>query len=168
MPWGDYGAILLSGMVTRPDDSGRVGVERTGPFVPPITIAGISTPIVTEDFRATLADSDLAGVSFRAANKRRIVRLDWTSWDRTAPEPQRYPAGGEPENYILGRKHDEALANEIGPLWELVLDHTLDNPGDADIIRKQPTNFTRILVSDRARTWLSSHAAEWIMFTPDD
>src|SRR5437588_831065 len=83
MPWGDYGAMLLSGMTSRPDTQGRLPVERTGPFVPPITIAGVSDVIVTDSFRALLEQSGLRGLEFRETVLKRVVRVDWRRWDLT-------------------------------------------------------------------------------------
>jgi hypothetical protein len=42
-PWGDYGNILVHGMSAHAGRSmdGRIRLERTGPFVPPITFPGI-------------------------------------------------------------------------------------------------------------------------------
>ena len=48
--------------------------------------------------------------------------MEWERWDRDASEPPEYPEGGEPEGYILDRPHDERTAEEMGPLWEVVLD----------------------------------------------
>lgn len=162
MPWGDYGSILLTGMTTRPDESGRIGIERTGPFVPPITVMGISDVVVTDAFRMELERSELQGFGFAPTVVKRVVRLDWRSWDITAPEPLRYPAGGEPENYILGRKHVPALVDEIGPLWEVTIEEVLESPGSADFVRSAPTKFSRIYVSDVARSWLEQHAGDWL------
>lgn len=164
MPWGDYGDMLLTGMVTRPDAEGHRGIERTGPFVPPITVAGISTRIVTESFRGELEASSLRGIDFRPTVLKRIVRLDWRSWDLTAEDPEKYPAGGEPENYVLGRKHQPEIATQVGPLWEAAVVGLLDEPGEADFVRTAPTEFSHVLVSEDARTWLEATAAEWVTF----
>jgi len=167
MPWGDYGAILLSGMTGPPDADGRLSIERTGPFVPSITVAGVSDVVVTDAFRAALEESGLAGLAFRETVLERIVRLDWRSWNLDAEDPERYPAGGEPENYILGRKHDPETAAEVGPLWELVVQRTLADPGDADFVRTASSPFSRVLTSERGRAWLDRHAGQWLSFEPD-
>ncbi len=78
-PWGDYGHILVSGMTERRTPDGRLPLLRVGPFVPPITIAGVSDLLVTDEFRTLLSSSDLTGVRLAEAWKKRIVRLDWRS-----------------------------------------------------------------------------------------
>ena len=41
-PWGDYGDVLVNGMSSGGrDDDGFIKLERTGPFIPPITFPGI-------------------------------------------------------------------------------------------------------------------------------
>lgn len=163
-PWGDYGNILVSGFTERRADDGRLPLLRVGPFVPPITVSGISDVIVTDAFRDRLANSGLKGLRFAEVWKKCVVKLDWRSWDLGADEPLRYPAGSEPENYILGRKHDQATADALGSLWEVVLDGTLDDPGHADIIRSAPSPFSSVLVSDGARAWLEDHSEGWLRF----
>jgi hypothetical protein len=97
-PWGDYGNILVSGLLDRDETSGLLLIERTGPFVPPISIGGLHSPlVVTDSFRRELERSGLTGFGFQPAVKQRIVRLAWERWDRSAAEPAEYPAEGEPE-----------------------------------------------------------------------
>lgn len=122
-PWGDYGEILLSGMTAHKPRTreGLLRLERTGPFVPPITLAGLGDLLITDAFRTSLEESPLAALAFRPVEKARIVRLRWEHWDWTADDPQEYPDGGEPEAYILDRPHDRELAMEIGPIWEVLL-----------------------------------------------
>jgi hypothetical protein len=125
MPWGDDGDMLLSGMTAHLDrEDGLLQLERTGPLVPPIAITGIdatgySQIVVTEEFKSLLETTDLCGARFLPVIKRHIVRLDWQLWDQTADEPAEYPDSGEPEDYILARPHDQAVADQMGALWEL-------------------------------------------------
>ena len=118
--WGDYADILVHGMsahLSRRD--GPLQLERVGPYVPPITFPGISDIVLTNAAKAFVA-SKLEGVSFRPIVLAKCVRIDWTAWDATRDEPVEYPEGGEPEDYILSRPHDAALASELGSFWELV------------------------------------------------
>jgi hypothetical protein len=163
-PWGDYGHMLVTGMAARESD-GTVAIERVGTFVPPIAIAALSDiMIVTDEFRGRLESSGLTGFSFAEARKKRIVRLDWRNWDVSAAEPRAYPAGGEPEGYILGRKHDAALADEIGPIWEVRVDEDAeDSVGDIARERRWPQP---IVVSNRAKNWLEAEAREWVRLEP--
>lgn len=165
-PWGDYGRVLISGLTAYPGEDGRLPVERTGPFVPPITIAGISDLLVTDAFRDSLARSSLRGFTFREAVVKRVVKLDWQAWDATAEDPVKYPAGGEPENYVLGRKHNPDVAAAVGRLWEVVISQPIAEPKDADLVRTAITPFSRILASDAAQDWLLSEARDGLSFEP--
>jgi hypothetical protein len=163
-PWGDYGDILLSGMTAhmpRTQD-GLLRLERTGPFVPPITLAGLGDLLVTDAFRVRLQQAPLAGLGFRPVDKTHIVHLEWEHWDQAADDPQEYPDGGEPESYILDRPHDPELAAQIGPLWEVILPGTGER-AEADLIRDQPAT-RHIYASQRAKDWLEQHAGDWLSF----
>ncbi|BDG05024.1 hypothetical protein [Anaeromyxobacter oryzae] len=175
-PWGDYGAILVHGMSGHLGRSGgRIQLERTGPFIPPVTLPGLGDVIVTDKVRRALG-REVPGLVFRPVEKARIVRLDWHTWDRTADEPPQYPQTGEPEDYILERQHDAAIAEQLGPLWELVpaVVPSIQVEGgrfnDAvydgeDFVRADPragVNF----VSARLMKAMSAVAAGWITFRP--
>jgi len=97
-PWGDYGEILMRGMTSHlPRTSeGLLQLERTAPFVPPITFPGIGDLVVTNDFGQRLDSSGLTGLSFMPVKKARIVKLEWERWDRKAASPVIYPHSGEP------------------------------------------------------------------------
>lgn len=99
---------------------GRIQLERTGPFIPPITLPGVGDVVVTSPARSDLERWCVGDLQFAPVHKARIVRLDWTSWSQTAAEPLAYPESGEPENYVLGRSHEDACASELGELFELV------------------------------------------------
>ena len=135
-PWGDYGQMLISGMsehLERKD--GLVQLERTGPYVPPISKSGLHNVIATDALRKKLEASGLAPLEFREVLKTRIVELHWEKWDLMAEEPPQelwevwdYSTEkpqkklvGEPEEFILQRPHNPRIAEEIGPLWEVVL-----------------------------------------------
>lgn len=126
-PWGDYGNVLTHGMAENDDDDSDdelverpILLERTGPFVPPITFPGVAAFVVDAGLRKQLKASGLGPLEFRKVEKKRIVRLDWHLWDRTASEPAQYPKSGEPEDFVLGRRHDPAVASAMGALWEVV------------------------------------------------
>jgi hypothetical protein len=185
MPWGDYGAILLSGMVCYRDrEQDSLQLERTGPFVPPITDSGSGSFIVTEVFKQKLEQSGLTGFTFKSVIKKRIVKLDWHLWDRELGEPPLYPAGGEPEDYILKRKHNSRIAEKIGNLWEIVVlkrgqverrktKKTTDRldydiyfvegtwPG-VDFIRAE--GIVYVYVTLKAKKWLDENAGDWLSF----
>jgi len=89
MPWGDYGSILASGMSAHlPRKDGLMQLERTGPFIPPISLPGIGDIIVTDAFRAELESSGLSGFTFAPVMKARIVELNWEAWaDEDGDQP---------------------------------------------------------------------------------
>jgi len=139
---------------------GVLQLERTGPFVPPISLPGVGDVVVTAKFRQAMKDSGvLRGVRFSEVMKARIVRLEWHTWDLRTKEPRAYPKGGEPEEYILGRPHNEKLAAEMGPLYEAIV----PSGGEAELYdRKQPWNYK---VRVKRGTWSGRHlfrAENWL------
>lgn len=120
-PWGDYGRILVHGMTTHlaPNADGRLRLERCAPFMPAATFPGFSL-VVTQTMRRHIEVAELRGVDFREVEKARIVALSWEQWDSAAPAPAEYPESGEPEDYVLGRPHDDALAEALGPLFQVL------------------------------------------------
>lgn len=182
-PWGDYGDILMAGMTSHLErEDGRLQLERTGPFVPPIALPGIGEIVVTDAFRSALEASGLSGMHFQPVIKTRIVRLNWEAWDATAPEPQEYPDTGEPEDYILLRPHDADLSAQMGDLWEICLEQhartervsgTSNIGGEeiylirsswdgTDVFRSEGVSF--VYVSDKAKSWLEATVPEWVTF----
>ncbi|MBI5501428.1 MAG: hypothetical protein HY907_14380 [Deltaproteobacteria bacterium] len=174
-PWGDYGHILVHGMtghLGRLD--GRLQLERTGPFIPPTTHPG-GRDIVLTDWAKRLLETSLAGLHFRSVSLAKIVHLDWRRWDPSAPEPAEYPQSGEPEDYILERKHDESLADEMGPVWELRpdIDPAIQDRGKfvVSAYRGQPLVRASELggysfVSAAMRDALERVGRPWIEFRP--
>jgi hypothetical protein len=164
VPWGDYGRMLVTGMAER-DADGIVAIERVGPFVPPVALYGLwDILVVTDGFRRQIEGSGLTGFSFAETRKKRIVRIDWRSWDLSAEDPEKYPAGGEPESYILGRKHNPQVAAELGPLWEVAIHGSVEDSTD-DFARAKGWR-RQIVVSDLAKDWLASEVGEWLSFEP--
>jgi hypothetical protein len=50
--WGDYGHILQHGMASHsPRIGGRLALERTGPFIPPVTLPGIGDVVLDSHAR---------------------------------------------------------------------------------------------------------------------
>jgi hypothetical protein len=169
-PWGDYGDILQHGMASLND--GRLVLQRTGPFVPPISFP---TPgvVVTDSLKRALEPCAFTGFQFREVIKERIVRLEWHRWSKATDAPQVYPASGEPEDYLIDQQHDADLAESLGPLWQLTIPETpgLQIEGSAlvdltkyhgqDLVQGNLWGYR--YVSRRLRSWLESNAGEWVV-----
>jgi hypothetical protein len=132
-PWGDYGYILTQGMAHR-GDSGILEIERTGPFVPAVTMPGIGEIVVTEKLRQTLGRSGLKGFSFETVVKRLIVSSDWNLWDQDADEPREHTESGEPEDYVLGQPHSVEADEQMGNLWALELNRDAQTQRERRIV----------------------------------
>jgi hypothetical protein len=118
--WGDFGDILVHGMTNHlPRENGSLQLERTGPFVPQIFFPGVSDVIVNDLVKLKLS-ALLPELLFRPVIKARIVQLNWHEWPATGEEPAVLPESGEPEDYVLAAPHSASLAEELGPLWEVV------------------------------------------------
>ena len=113
-----------------------------------------------------------SGFELRKVEKKRVVRLNWEHWDKKAEHPAKYPAGGEPENYVLGRKHDPTSADALGVLWEVAVSESpgLQIEGGAaldpakydgqDICRS--SQWGNVFVSVRLKEWLETQVGEWV------
>lgn len=184
-PWGDYGSILIHGMSAhlgrKGGDKGLIQLERTGPFVPPITFPGIGDIIVTNDMKQQMEQAGFRGITFRPVEKAHIANVPWHEWDLNADEPKYYPEGGEPEGFILNEPHSAELADSLGPIWEVVLTDS------AEVVRQtDPTSGETVFkyvagswngndlfsvsenyykyVSPRAKLWLEQHVGKWVSF----
>lgn len=173
-PWGDYGHILMHGMAAHMPRAGdKLRLERTGPFIPPISFPGIGDIVVTDRVRKALEAAEFVGIAFRPVVKARIVRLDWQRWNQTNDEPQFYPRTGEPEDYILGKRHSAELSRSLGRLWELLPTTVVGTASTRGwvVLRKRPrADLCRhrfradSFVSERLRKWLDLNFGEWVCF----
>jgi hypothetical protein len=182
--WGDYGDILQHGMTAHSSRvDGRLALERTGPYIPPITLPGIGDLILTFGTRKLLEGSGLTGFSFLPVEKTLIVELPWETWDLSKDEPPEIPESGEPEDYVLVRPHSPTAAAAIGDIWEVVVPRTatvlrptpvvrsykdlrldLSTWNGADLIRAQGYGST--LFSEGAKDWFSEQFGEYVQFDP--
>jgi|SRR5215813_1853514 len=180
--WGDYGDILQHGMTAHlPRLGGRLALERTGPYIPPITLPGIGDLVLTSQARGYLESSRLSGFSFVPVEKTLIAELHWEDWHLDAEEPQEFPETGEPEDYILGKPHSPTAASALGDLWEVVVPPTVtilrSRPvvtsyeelridmgtwNGADLIRGE--GYGSILFSERARNWFTEEWGRYVQF----
>jgi hypothetical protein len=180
--WGDYGRILQHGMTSRLSrEEGLLALERTGPFIPPITLPGIGDIVLTSAARESLEASGLRGFDFRPVRKVLIVELHWENWDLAAKEPQQFPDTGEPEDYILGQPNSPTASAELGELWEVVVPATatvlrpqrivysykelkldINTWNGSDLIRS--TGYGSILFTQVARDWFTENWGEYVEF----
>jgi hypothetical protein len=180
--WGYYGAILQHGMTARlRRAAGFLQLERAGPYMPPITFPGVEDVVLNSAGRRLLETSGLTGFTFQAVHKTRIVDLRWHDWDLTAAKPREVPASGEAEDYILERRPDSRIAEEMGDIWELVVPVTakigrarekvdsarelyleLGSWNGADIVRGN--GFGSPLVTERARAWFEEYLGGYTQF----
>jgi hypothetical protein len=181
-PWGDYGDILHHGMTSHLGrTNGLLSLERTGPYMPPITFSGIGDVVLNGRGRMLLEASGLTGFEFRPVHKAHIVRLPWQDWDLAADMPPILPESGEPEDYILEAPHDPQVADELGDVWELVV------PETAIIGRPRPivssfrdlhlevsswigtdlfrgSGFGGLLYTEHAKVWFEKNLAPYVAF----
>ncbi len=185
--WGDYGDILQHGMTDHLGPlNGRLRLERTGPFMPPITFPGISDVVVSSAGRTLLKKSGLSGFTFKQVNKARIVKLLWHEWDLTADAPAEYPESGEPEDYILARRPSARVAGEMGDIWELLvpvtartiilprkkgeffwrsyLDLSSWNGNDISRGAAAPGGYGSVFVAETAKLWFEKNLGDFVEF----
>jgi len=180
MPWGDYGDTLYTGFAYR-NKNDILCLERAGTFVPPIYEVALNILIVTDETKQKLEDSGLKGFTFSKAAIKKVVDIDWMSWDFEADEPTLYPHGGEPENYIKNRKHNVALADKVPMVWEVTMDNktlvgrkqcVVESSDELFIIENSWSGsdiFTSegclyIFFSAKARAWLEENLKEYAVF----
>lgn len=117
-PWGGYGSVLWHGF-----DSGAqslIELHRCGPFVPAITLVNQSL-VVWPSVALRFAQNFGENYSLRDVTIKKVVHLDWSSWDLEADCPPVEPGGGnEPEDFVLSRPNDPDIVHEIGSLTEIV------------------------------------------------
>jgi hypothetical protein len=180
--WGAYGDILQHGMTAHlPRTEGLLSLERSGPWMPPITFPGVGDVVLDASGRALLERSGLTGFEFRPVYKALIVDLRWEESDLAADEPPEYPETGEPEDYILEAPHDPDVAEQLGDVWELVIPVTavigrprlmvdsfhelhvqLDSWNGADLFRGN--GYGGVLCAERARLWFEDYLGQYVAF----
>lgn len=180
--WGDYADILQHGMTVQEDgDGGNLSLQRTAPFMPPITLPGIGDLLLTSGARRALESSGLTGFSLRPVKKTHIVELHWEDWDFDADELPEYPESGEPEDLIFERPHSPTAADALGEIWEVVVPTSarilrprrivesyrelkidLSTWNGADLIRGD--DYGGILFSERAREAFSERWDLYVQF----
>ena len=176
--WGDYGTILCNGRLRT--EGGEQRLDRTAPFVPPISFPPFSdgVVIVTSEARQKLEASGLSGVGeFRPVLLGKVVLVDWQKWDRSHPlDGEFLPSNGEPEEYILENPHDAEAAARIGPIWtwhpsrigkvlrENGVMRLESIMGKHDVFRLCDAGWKDIIVSENGRRCVGDILGDWVTF----
>lgn len=166
--------MLLNGMISGQTFLGDkiLEVTRVGPFVPPISFP-FGEMLVTEALKADITAA-FPDIAFRPTAYGKVTKIEWRSWDLTAEEPAKYPADGEPENYVERGKHNPDIAADMPALWaidvqprpELQMEGTQalfhNEIPDSDIFR----TFYLLFASERLAKFLLERVGQWVDCTP--
>ncbi len=178
-PWGDWGDILWSGFAPFDETTHRTYVERTGPFTPPLYIAS-SRFIFTDAAKQDYEKAGLGSLNFPyTLEKRKIVRIEWASWDKSQSFHAYVEDVMEPEDLIEGHPHDPELAQAMANLWLAEPQHEIHIAIDRDTpsrnrsdylsLRSQPPDdwdfmagigYGGFFISQRVKDWLDEHYSE--------
>ena len=177
-PWGDYGQVFVNGGYGRSeDDAAFWGLQRPGPYFPPIFFAG--GLIVTETSKTNFEKSGLKGFSFSEVPVVKAIYIPWHTWDLTAEDPKFYPEDQNPIGYLEDLPHDENLAATFETFWKLeytegAQEHRIkvdekcwhdriyliaSTWNGADFFHANETK--RIYISAKAFDWLRSNYEPW-------
>jgi hypothetical protein len=118
--WGDYSDILIHGLVDFDCERlvGTASLMRVDDWVPDIGLP-LGMMFVSQRLKLEIEKSKFHVLLGRQLQISKATRIGWRRWNLSAEEPERYPAGGEPENYILARKNHEETRLSIPSLWRL-------------------------------------------------
>ena len=155
--WATIAEIMFSGRNT----SGPILLERTGPFMPPITFPNVSHIVVSDHFKQMFEVSGFQGATFRPVIKSHIVELDWPSWDWSAKHPPNLPPSKKAEDYIRNRPHSPEMAELLGTIWEVKLrnvEFTKRTKSDWFRLKANPAS----VISQRLKDWLEMHFSTWV------
>lgn len=135
---------------------------RVGPFVPRLSFPW-GYCLFHADFADELSRDGFKGIGWGDVKYEKITNVPFHTWDWSSEVPPVYPAGGEPENYVLRRKHNDAIAKtmprlkaldvtqiEIGPLPDSLLTDGIDPGIDVFQLNGGWTTY----VSERLMSWL--------------
>lgn len=95
--WGDYGSILMQGMLQKQGDAYVLFA-----CTPLEHLIRPSIYLVCSTKMKTMMQTISSNITFFPCEIGRAVELDWRAF-RDKDEPEFYPQGGEPENYIFRR-----------------------------------------------------------------
>lgn len=176
LPWGDYGDVLAHGFAKFSEDRTTLELQRCGPFVPPFTQPSWDSVVVTEAILSALESSGLNGYSQIPVHITKSPKIEWRTWQPYGVKEMKYPAGGEPGNYIWRRKHSAEASAQFGTLTALKFNpgidfvygedyHVVASSWDgADFFVARVDRPIHNYVSQRAKDWLEAHVGEWVAF----
>lgn len=173
--WGDWGEILWAGFAPWDDNSNLVYIERTGPFTPSIYIAD-GNLIISNEVKLKLEHSSLKGISFSyKLEKKKIVNIDWSNWDKNENISSYVDDIHEPEDIIYNNPHDSWTMKNMPDLWlgeidnriHLILDRSkkTSNPSDYIYIEngyKNESNIDFFMGIERIGYFITPKAKEWM------
>ncbi len=183
--WGDYGDVLISGYCRRETADGPLLIERTGPYLPPISFpfGDDLTIVVSDEFKKRMEASCIRDLRFKPAILNKVVKLNWHEWPLNAAEPKKYPKDGEPEYYLWEQKHSQRTAKKMNPVWEVIppIKPCVFNSPEYDEAVEQEERHSALTLIDReysglfspdavgpaivdetTKRWFDQNAAAWI------
>ena len=164
------------------DDLEVPEIERTGPYFPDIYMANTSNIIVTDRVKTLLESSDISGITgYRRAIVKKMVDIDWQSWDLDSEDPLFYPKGNSPINYIRQGANSQDLIRSAPQVWELLvgrdgeikkLSDTCDYLDFSNLVLAsspsidifQPKNMLFIVVSERFKAFIEREKISTLSF----
>ncbi|MDF1663389.1 MAG: hypothetical protein P1V97_16575, partial [Planctomycetota bacterium] len=115
---GSYGDVLVHGLVNFDPKPGNLILERTGPFIPPITHP-LGTLLVNNEAKKKMERCSLfSELNFEQVIIKKMVELHWEDWSLELLDVPIYPAENEPVNYIWKNNHNLHLASKTAPIWK--------------------------------------------------
>lgn len=176
LPWGDYGDVLAHGFAELSQNGSQLELQRTGPFIPPFSQPSWLYVVVTETLLSDMKNAGLTGFTTIPVVVTKSPKIDWQQWEPYGKQEMKYPAGGEPENYILRRKHSPAASAGFGNLSALLFQPAIDfvygqhahvvaaSWAGTDFFVARGERPIYNYVSERGRDWLNEHVGSWVAF----
>ncbi len=141
--------MLVHGLAKRTgkhDSFATLVVDRTGPYVPPVSKPYDSCLVFSDAGKLSLT-AHLEKAEFQPVELGRVSTVKWHLWDFHSDEPKRYPPGGEPENYF-SRSGDQTSRDSVGTLWELLL----PLGAQYDVTLNRETGFNKYWICEGTHT----------------
>lgn len=117
-PWGDWGTVLLQGLIAWDEDTDVDSIKRAGPYTPPAYIRSGSL-VLTQPVKEALEKSGLKGIGcYEHLEKTHVVHIDWLHWDTSKPITEYLDLDGWPTSIIDSLPHDPGLATRMPEYWQ--------------------------------------------------